>query len=92
MGCSEFCSPEARDDPTLWGVDDDGNECFLWNNSIEESSNSWIHGMSVPRIAYFLSLDKAVASVVNAAKWTLDDTDEDTGPERSAKGCLSTFA
>ena len=48
--------------------------------------------MSVPRIAYFLSLDKAVASVVNAAKWTLDDTDEDTGPERSAKGCLSTFA
>ena len=38
--CSEFCSPEARDDLTLWDVDDDGNECFLWNSSMAESSDS----------------------------------------------------
>ena len=37
--CSELCSPEARDNPTLWGVDDDGNECFLWNSSMAESND-----------------------------------------------------
>ena len=37
--CAIFCSSEARDDPTLWGVDDDGNECFLWNRSMAESSH-----------------------------------------------------
>ena len=67
-----------RDDPTLWGVHDDGNECF--------------HGMPVPRIAYFPSLDKAVASFINAAKATLSDTNDGIGPERSAKDWLWPFA
>ena len=49
--CAVFCSPEAQDDPTLQGVDDDGNECFLWNSSMADNSNSWVHGMPAPRIA-----------------------------------------
>ena len=49
--CAEFFSPEARDDPSLWGVDDDGNECFLWNSSVAESNYSWIYGVPVPCIA-----------------------------------------
>ena len=49
--CAIFCSPEARDNPTLLSVDDDGNECFLWNNAMAESRNSWTHSMHASRIA-----------------------------------------
>ena len=49
---------------------------------MEESRNSWIHGMPAPRIAWFPPFDKS----------TLGDTDDDIGFERSAKGCLSTLA
>ena len=38
--CCEVCSPEVRDDPTLWGLDDGGNEFFLWNSSMTKSSSS----------------------------------------------------
>ena len=39
-----------------------------------------------------LSVDKAVASVVNRAKPTLGDMDDDMDSERSAKGRLRKFA
>ena len=38
-----------------------------------------------------LSVDKAVASVVNPAKSTLGDTDDDIDSAGSAKGCLRKF-
>jgi len=44
LDCAEFCSPEATDDETLWGVDADGEPKFLWNSSVAESSNAWVHG------------------------------------------------
>ena len=47
-----------------------------------------MHGTPAPLIAYFPSLDKAVASAVNAAKSTLGGTDGDIVSERSAKGGL----
>ena len=48
--------------------------------------------MPAARLALFPSLDNAAASVLNAAKSTLGDTDDDICSERSAKGCLRTFA
>ena len=38
------------------------------------------------------SVDKTVASVVDPAKSTLGDADDDTDSDRSAKGCLRKFA
>ncbi|CAN0400645.1 unnamed protein product, partial [Hapterophycus canaliculatus] len=40
--CAIFCSPEARDDPALWQITDEGEEIFLWNSSRAESNNAWL--------------------------------------------------
>ena len=48
--------------------------------------------MPAPPIAYFPSLDKLVASVVDAAKSTLGVTDDGIGSGSSANSCLRTFA
>ena len=45
--CAIHNSPEARDDPTLWHVTEEGQETFLWNSSRAESNNSWLHGSFV---------------------------------------------
>ena len=42
--CSEFCSPEARDNRLLWGRDANNNEICLWNTSISVSNNSLLGG------------------------------------------------
>ncbi|CAN0154582.1 unnamed protein product, partial [Hapterophycus canaliculatus] len=40
--CAIFSSPEARDDPALWHITDEGEERFLWNSCRAESNNAWL--------------------------------------------------
>lgn len=42
--CTEFCSPNDKDDPLLWHRDDNDEPKFNWNSSIAESNNAYFHG------------------------------------------------
>ena len=53
--CNEYCSPENVSNPALWAAEPGGGVRFIWNSSISESNNSFLHGLghivsSMPRV------------------------------------------
>ena len=87
-GCSEFCSLEALDDPWLT-MTATNVSCGIvrWRRAATRGSTVCLFHA----LPSFLLLTKR-SLLVNAAKSTLGDTDDDIGSESSAKSCLRTLA